>query len=163
MGKKIRISEKNIYSSKRYWYHVSTTLIDRQIKLIPWDFSEETAFNRSESEPLGKRICVAPSIEQCIVAIPYDLYSIISVYRTKNKVIAKSPNDIFDSHITQEGWITRPMTFIKLGIIDFEHVAKKLKLEHVPYEMATSGMLTSQEESLKWWKKIDVNRFLKKT
>lgn len=101
------------YSKPRYWYHISTTLCDASLRVIPWD--ERQAKNRSDAEPTGKRFCVAPSIEQCLVAVPEELGE-FSVYRTLKKVRAvKASGKIFDKHITSESWITKPVDIIRVG------------------------------------------------
>ena|SRR6185503_7268641 len=160
--KKVRI-KGNIYKNKRYWYHVSTTLKNKHELLVPWE--NDKGFNRSDTEPEGKRICVAPSIEQCITAIPYHLGAICSIYRTKSQVKAKKAKNVFDRKITQEGWIQKPTNFIKIGILKFEDVEKGLGIDSVIDEAASSFGEVSLSESrnvLKWWKKAKINRFIKK-
>lgn len=147
------------YNIKRYWYHISTTLDDQQVYLIPW--TGKKAFNRPKSEPTTKRICVAPSIEQCLAALPYYLNSIISIYRTKNELVAKEPKKVFDCHITKEGWITNPTTFIKIGILSFQDIEDGLNIPHVIPQAASSGQNTYSGRVLKWWTNIEVEKFIK--
>ena len=152
--------KKSIYGRRRYWYHVSTTLRGKKLKLVPWDSTHDKAFNRSEDEPNGKRICVSPSIEQCITAIPYDLYCRINIYRTKSPVRASKPRRIFDAKVTHEGWLHKPTTFIKIGSLNFEKVAKKLGIEHVAIEQATTDNTQAQRDVLRWWRKSRIRRFI---
>lgn len=101
------------YPRKGYWYHVSDTLRKDEITLHP----RVEGVNRCFEEPEVPRVCVAPSIEQCMTALPYCL-GIMSVYRTKYQVNAVKAINIEDAHITEEHWIIRPIKFVKIGILD---------------------------------------------
>lgn len=159
LNKKTR--KKSVYSYKRYWYHVSTTLKNNKEYLIPW--GEQEGFNRSGDEPDGNRICVAPTIEQCITAIPYVPYCTLRIYRTENKVKATKPVDVFDSKITKEGWLLEPTTFIQIGKLYLEEIAWKLNIDEVIDESASSASLQESAKVLKWWKRIRIRRFIKRT
>lgn len=152
--------KRSVYSYKRYWYHVSTTLKNNTIHLIPW--GDEDGFNRSGDEPSGNRICVSPTIEQCITAIPYDPFCVLKIYRTKDKVKALRPIGVFDSKITKEGWLLEPTTFVLLGRLYLEEIAWKLNLDEVIDESASSASLEYSGKVLRWWKKIRIRRFIKK-
>jgi hypothetical protein len=152
-------SKKDLFKNKKYWYHVSTTLKTKKQTLIPWN--ELQSSNRSMCEPSGCRICVAPTIEQCITAIPYCL-NILRIYRTEEKVIPKKATGVFDSEITNEGWLTTPTTFIKIGTLDLSTLSKKLKQEDIISESASIDDLEYCKEVLKWWKKAKIKRFIKK-
>lgn len=153
------LTRKKLYSTKRHWYHLSSTLKRLKVKLIPWD--SVSGLNRTLSEPDGDRICVAPTIEQCIVAIPYTYHSIFSIYRTESMVNATNPDDVFDSGITHEGWILEPTTFIKIGTINFENVETQLKLYSVTPEAASIGEVSVTRKALKWWKNTNIKQFIK--
>jgi len=127
---------------------------------VPWD--EIKGFNRSGDEPSGKRICVAPSVEQCITAIPYYLGTILTIYRTKSPVKAKKAKGVFDVKITQEGWIQIPTSFVKVGILKFEDVEKFLGIENVVEEAASEGLLRRSRRVLNWWNKARIRRFIKR-
>lgn len=157
MVSKARIA--SLFARKRYWYHVSTTLRKRTTTLTPWDGVK--AVNRDPTEPAGKRICVAPTVEQCIVAIPYHLGATVSIYRTKDKVMAEKPKDVFDANVTGEGWITVPTTFVKIGRLNFEDIEQGLGVEHVIEEVASNGEVPESRNSLRWWKKARIKRFVK--
>lgn len=148
-----------LFNRKRYWYHVSTTLFGNEETLTPWGTGK--GFNRSYNEPLGDRICVAPSIEQCITAIPYTLAAHLIIYRTKDKVLAAPPADVFDMFITEEGWIQNTTTFVKIGELDFDYIEKALKVENVKPEGASVGKPAYSGKVLKWWKKARIKRFIK--
>lgn len=158
------VSKKRLFKFPRYWYHLSRRLTDKEVHLIPKDDST----NRSFEEPSGARICVSPTIEQCIVAIPYDWMLTYNIYRTKKRILAKQPpkGAIFDFNITHEGWIEVPTTFVKLGVINFEKIAdflsEKYKVDIIE-EAASGGGVVYSKEVLKWWKKIKVDRFIEWT
>lgn len=149
-------SKKELFKSKKYWYHISTTLNAKRKRLIPWD--EVNSTNRSITEPPGPRICVAPTIEQCITAIPYWMET-LRIYRTEQKVLAKKALDVFDSDITDEGWLVEPTVFIKLGTLKLSELYKKLKRDIIS-ESASIDDLEYCKEVLRWWKKIKVDQFI---
>jgi len=151
--------KKFIYKRRLYWYHVSTTLKDKYIRLIPWD--EDRGFNRGGCEPIGKRICVTPSIEQCITAVPYVLETKFNIYRTKSKVKAHRPEDVFDAKVTQEGWLHEPTSFVKIGMINFRDVERGLNVLQVISEAASSSEPRQSGKVLKWWKQACIKRFVK--
>lgn len=161
MLKNKKIRNKSIYNRPRYWYHVSTTLENKLEHLIPRDF--EAGFNRTPSEPLGSRICVSPTIEQCIVAIPYHLGDTIAIYRTVNKVSAKAPEGVFDKNVTDEGWLEESTDFVKIGMLDFQLVETKLKIKNVIPPSASGDEPAYCGKVLKWWKKAKIKRFIEKT
>jgi hypothetical protein len=148
------MARKTIYKRKRYWYHVSTTLKDKYITLIPW--SGTASSNRSSTEPQGKRICVAPTIEQCIAAVPYILAEKFNIYRTRKPTIANEPRGIFDAKVTQEGWLHDPTQFVKVGILKFGDVEKTLGIEQVIGEAASGNDPRQVCKLLKWRKKARI-------
>lgn len=154
------VSKKNLFKTKRHWYHVSTTLKRKKIHLIPWDESKST--NRSGDEPEGARICVAPTIEQCITAIPYYMDTLY-IYKTENMVLPRKAIGVYDAHITDEGWLEEPTTFVKIGTLYLNTLARKLKQEDVISESASSDSLEYCREVLRWWRKSKIDRFIKTT
>ena len=156
------VTKKRLYKFPRYWYHLSKTLKEKEITLTPIDDST----NRSYEEPAGARICVAPTIEQCITALTYNLHQTFYIYRTKNIIKAKEPseNAIFDVEITNEGWIEIPMTFVKIGKLDFDRIVDILleNNKEIIEESASSGNVIYCEEVLRWWKKLKVKRFIER-
>jgi len=147
------------YDNCRYWYHVSTTLKHKHEILIPWD--ENRGFNRSGNEPDGKRICVSPTIEQCITAIPYSWVEIISIYRTKIRVKAYASTGVFDAKVTGERWLHVPTPFVKIGILNFSKVEKKFNVDNVIPEAASSGDITSSAAVFRWWKNANIKSLIK--
>lgn len=150
---------RGVFTHKRYWYHVSTTLRKRNHHLIPW--GTRKGFNRGEDEPEGKRICVAPSVEQCITAIPYYMTTKCNIYRTKNRVRPIKAAKVFDSAVTQEGWLQEPTDFVKIGTIDFVKIEKALNVDGVINEAASQGEHKYSRKVLRWWKKANIKRFIK--
>lgn len=155
--------KKYLYKIPRYWYHVSSTLNRRNVKLTPRDDS----VGRAMDEPPGARICVAPSIEQCITALPYCVWKKYYIYRTENKIIASRPlkNAIYDGEITQEGWILEKMNFIKLGSINFDKISAFLieKNKEMIDESASGDSIEYSKEVLRWWKRVDIKKFIEYT
>jgi len=152
--------KKSLYNRRKYWYHVSTTLKGKHIRLIPW--GEDEASNRSGDEPRGKRICVAPTVEQCITAIPYYMATVCTIYRTKSPVEAHRPKNVFDSRVTNEGWLKHPTNFVKIGILKFQDVERGIGVKDVISEAASSDDIKYSKEVLAWWKKAKIKRFIKR-
>lgn len=118
------------------------TLNKRKLKLSPRIRGE----NRSDSEPRVARICVAPSIEHCLTAVPYSNYK-FNVYRTLRKVRAKPAMEIIDAGVTKEHWITKRVNWIQVGMIDLSEF-------NAPYECASACEdLDLVRETLKKWQK----------
>jgi hypothetical protein len=115
------------YKVARYWYHVSSTLTEKFYLIDPVGFEDHK--NYDDTEPTCDRFCVAPSIEKCLVAIPYCIHQTLTVYRTLSKEIASNPTDVFDRHITHEGWILSPVNVVLIGTIDFTTIPPWLALE----------------------------------
>jgi hypothetical protein len=157
MNFKEKINEKDLFKIPRYWYHISTTLKHKRIRLKPRD--NDAGFNRNDSEPEVKRTCVGPSISHCFAAVPYDSDDTFNIYRTSRKVKAVRPYDIYDSHITLEGWLLRPVSFIKIGSLSLLYVQNKLG--SVIQESASSGSLRRTTKVLKWWQNKDLTRFIR--
>ena len=129
--------------------------------LTPRDF--EGGFNRTPAEPLGKRICVSPTIEQCLTAIPYSLSDVVMIYRTKDKVMATKPEGVFDINVTNEGWLEEPTSFVRVGYLDFNQIEEALKIKNVIPQAASSSEPKYSGRVLKWWRKARINRFVKKS
>lgn len=161
MQTKKLLRKKSVYASRRYWYHISTTLKHNSVLLKPYG-NVEKAFNRSWNEPDTPRICVAPSIVQCITAVPYYPCTKFTIYRTKNKVKAKPAVNVFDANITKEGWIHKPTIFVKIGELDFEDVEKGEKIEYVIPEAASDGVPDCSRKVLRWWKSKNIWKYVKR-
>lgn len=142
------------YSKKRYWYHFSSSFKKvGEFVFYPWGLNDKKmpVCNRDPAEPKGNRIPVAPSYEQCLTALQLLPYCKFNIYRTKKKVIAKEPVDIFDSSITHEGWIEIPTLFVRVGTLDMQ----KINTENIS-DAAVIGLLSESKETLNEWKKLNV-------
>jgi hypothetical protein len=102
---------------RHFYYHVTQKKWPKRITLSPRKIGEHRAID----EPEINRICVSPSIEECIIALGSCLkyYSNINIYRTVSKVYAYNSYDIPDSHITQEKWLINPTRFMKIGAVNY--------------------------------------------
>lgn len=65
-----------------------------------------------------KRICVAPTIEQCLVAVVGSTNDYYYVYRTVTKASKTVPAfGVMDAPLTQERWFCRPRKFMLCAMI----------------------------------------------
>jgi hypothetical protein len=143
---------------KKYWYHISTLLDKRGTFILdPWDSSK--AKNRCPEEPEGKRIPVSPSIEQCLIAIPLYRGALVNIYKTKNKVDAQEPIDVYDSSITEEHWITEPTEFEYIGRLDTDDFINNDKID---YEVCCYDDVEESEKMLKIWKMVEIEKYIEK-
>lgn len=153
-----------LYTKRRYWYHVSTTLKRKELRLTP--LNEQQSTNRGTGEPPGARICVAPTIEQCITAIPFGCRGGFAIYRTKSPVLATRPSptrDIFDWKVTREGWLLKSTNFIKIGSIRLSDIRRREKIDDISEAPAAcNSSLKDSIKSLKWWRSLKLRqRYLK--
>lgn len=91
-------------TAKRYWYHVSTNYLGSKAKLYPRN-------PRLSTEPSVDRICVAPSVAQCLAAIYVCNYESIYIYRTAIPRVAFHAHNVCDAYFTKEKWLRTPTTF----------------------------------------------------
>jgi hypothetical protein len=153
------MTQQKLYSEKRYWYHLSSTLKKKKERLSPRDNDE--GFNRTSFEPNTRRICVSPTLEQCLAAIPYGKHDTYTIYRTSKKVRAKPPRDVFDSHLTQEGWFSSPTVFVRVGVLDFEKIlTPKGTRQKIISQAASLGFPDMSLKVYKWWLKVDPWKFV---
>jgi hypothetical protein len=97
------------WQDPRYWYFITQVDMGKTMSLNP-----RVPKGMHEDEPYIKRICVAPSAANCMTAI--DLYDgNLYVYRTRRKVKARIPHDVYDQHITNEQWL---MTKTRFTLVD---------------------------------------------
>lgn len=98
-----------------------------------WDFSEGVISpricQRVPDEPEMARICVAPTVEQCILAIGHweDYFSSgkeFRIYKTEEETTTAI--DIIDSHLTGERWLTKPSLF------KYVRTIKELEINALP-------------------------------
>jgi len=112
--------------------------------VVPRLFADSS--NREEYEPKVNRFCVAPTIQQCLLAVCTVLCTHHYIYRTVNRVkpiapfIPEEDKDKkfslpFDCSITNEGWIVRKTKFKCIGSI---YLTKNI---HFNQEAACYGCL----------------------
>ena len=102
---------------RQFYYHITQKKWPKRITLTPRNKGDHRAVN----EPEVSRICVSPSIEECVIALGTCLicHFNINIYRTVSKVSAINPYDVTDSHITKEKWLIKPTRFMKVGTINY--------------------------------------------
>ena len=143
------------HDERRYWYHLSSRL-DKRGKFVLKPWGDERAVNRDfANEPDNKRICVAPTIPQCLTALPQSSVD-LNIYRTLRKVKAEKPVGVFDAKITQEGWLTKPIMFVYIGTIKFRDMENEFGNQFWPEDAAcASGSdqneLVTSKEALEEW------------
>ena len=153
------LRNKCLYTRPRYWYHISTTLSKQLEYLTPWSNSMKT-FNRGPCEPNNERICVAPTVEQCLTAVPYAPGDTFTVYRTARKCKANKPSEVHDAHITGEGWIQEPMMFQRFGVLSLPRLSKSIGKDIIE-EAGSNVCLQRCGKVLKWWQRRNLKRHIK--
>jgi len=129
---------------KQYYYHITEQNWDKEILLYP----KENGDNRDEEETKTPRICVAKTIEGCLIAIYLQDLNTINIYRTKEKVLAQSPIGVCDSKITGEMWITKPTKFVFINNLD-----NKINRKIHYIDRCNVGLLGDGEEGSKKWQR----------
>jgi hypothetical protein len=111
-------------TTKQYYYHITQKRWSNKKILKPRSYGA----NRGHGEPDDLRICVAPTIEGCLLALGscLEYYKTTYVYRTSNKVIAKKPYEVDDAKITGEMWLIRPTTFDLYGRVILRELPETL-------------------------------------
>ena len=129
-------------SLPNFLFHVTTKKSwGKQVQLTP----RKTGKNRAIGEPEIKRICVAPTISRCFIAIPYEETETYYIYRTLRKVQGYYPYDVFDSRITREKWLISPISFIKIGVVP-NHLLKLFPEEsNLEYEKQRKSLKVIRE------------------
>lgn len=100
----------------RFYYHVTNQDFGKEVVLIPRKYGD----NRSDEEPQLPRICVAPTIEGCLISLGLNCIDVdkqLNIYRTKYKVETMKPYDVCDAYITGERWVVDPTSFVRYGTI----------------------------------------------
>jgi hypothetical protein len=99
------------WSKPKYWYHITDAT----------NWSDEQTLNPIEHIgyecPYIKRICVAPTVPQCLAAICF-WKGKLRVYRTMHKHRAAKAMFVSDQEITDEHWLFEECKFIFLEHID---------------------------------------------
>ena len=152
--------KRSIFKTPRYWYHVSSTLSDKKVYLKPWDNSK--GFNRTNNEPDVPRICVAPSVEHCLTAIPYYPGDKYVIYRTARKIKATQAHGVFDASVTKEGWIEKPCMFVRVGTLSLPQVSEG-EGKDIICETASGDDIRQCGKVLAWWKRSYLRKYIKRS
>jgi hypothetical protein len=146
------------YKQKRFWYHISTKLKKRgEFCLQPW--GREDSENRDPEEPDGIRIPVAPSLEQCLTALNIYPNHTYQIYRTKEEMSVTSPKGIFDSKVTNEGWILNPTIFVRVGSLNMTWLKDDENIGSI-FDACCVGKVRFSRFALKKWLAHDVHRYV---
>lgn len=105
----------------RFYYHVTEKCgwKDR-VRLFPRENSHPGVHCRCPEEPDIARICVSPSVEQCMVSVDVVDEQRVYVYRTARRLLASHPFNVCDSRLTGERWLLKPTVFVKVGYFNGE-------------------------------------------
>lgn len=127
----------------QFFLHLTHEDWGPKTKLWPKDIG----YNRPVSEPKVPRICVAPTLSKCLVAIgvPHDnAEGHIYIYRTYHKCRAAYPFKVCDVSVTSERWIKKPTTFVLVGMVHYDWIENIL---WYPCGSPTKGELRKQTEA----------------
>ncbi len=138
---------------KQFYYHISTeplhTSESGEVTLKPRDYGD----NRAQEEPDDARICVAPSVPHCLIALgtlATEYGDNLFIYRTKNKVVGKPSYNVPDAHITKERWLTRQTKFVLTS-----KVAVSYRLIDVMCELGCVGSVGCIKQQSRALKKLE--------
>lgn len=110
-------------------FHLTVRDFGEKVTLIP----QEKGQHRPYQEPEVPRICVAPTISGCLLALGplFCFDDRVYVYQTNAPTL--EPYDVLDSHLTGERWIVQPAFFIlRFSFYISEELDDLLaKVEHV--------------------------------
>lgn len=100
----------------RFFYHITDQPWDDIVTLHP----RVDGYYRGEDEPEVARICVAPSLFHCVLAIPYNRHKKepYKLYVTAEKVRPYKPYGIYDARKTHEKWIREECVFRFVKYVD---------------------------------------------
>jgi len=141
----------------RYWYHV-TDKAQWGAKVVLQPRVPSTFAIDEAGEPIEdcdtKRICVGPTPAHCLTAIGPS--SCFFIYRTfkKLKAIKPTTKQVPDVSITQERWLKRPTTFVRVKEITRKHIKRLLDLDLVVRGSNLPQDLTEQKKDLEKIKAI---------
>jgi len=101
-----------------FFYHISRTPLHTGSDETSFEMVPRYVSSGEYELEQNKRICVAPTIEQCINAIAVGAQEFFYVYRTVRKTSQSYvPFGVFDSPITQERWFLKGRMFKLSAII----------------------------------------------
>lgn len=91
------------------WYHVSTENLGKSVTMHP-----RTPLTISDGESKTPRICVCPSVAQCLIAMP-GTGDRVYIYAAKGTP-RPAPRSVWDRATTEEHWFLDPVEFTRVGI-----------------------------------------------
>lgn len=135
-------------------YHITSKYLGKKVILNP---------NNSEVED-DSCICVGPSIEQCLLALPerhFDLNKRLYVYYTTSS--GSKPAREFDCIVTQERRFYKPVEFSFLGKLD-KDVSEMCKfwVHNDKYGVEANYLTSKERKSIFRIKLNAIKRFCKK-
>ena len=108
---------------EKHFFHLTNKKWAKEIILKPKTLDQLPLPNRCDDEPDFPKICVAPTIEGCLVALAgHCWFSPILIYRTAEPAQSVKPWDVVDSDVTGERWITQECKFIRVGQLGKVHL-----------------------------------------
>ena len=100
----------------RHFFHLTNKKWGKEIILKPKTTDQLPLPNRCDNEPDVPKICVALTVEGCLIALAnHCWYSPIQIYRTAEPVQSVKPWEVDDADITGERWITQECKFVQVG------------------------------------------------
>lgn len=115
------------WHDSRYWYFITQEDMGQTMSLNP-----RCPINKCDDEPLAKRICVAPTAANCMNAIDLNLGNLY-VYRTRRKVKARVPYNVYDSDITKEHWLMSRTRFTLVEVLSLTDEYGWLNIGHTDH------------------------------
>lgn len=123
----------------QFFYHITESRWPRYKRLSPKRVYQE-------DEPQVSRICVSPTISQCISAVGSN--SRRYIYRTLHRVSGQYPWQVADVRITRERWLRKPTTFIRIGDIHPDIFREMLETISIPTPAGYKDELERQAASV---------------
>ena len=166
----------NSYFSMGQWLDNNSRLVNQKIRtqhnpcmfyhvssepLTPLEYDERPFVMHPQLIKSGewtietvKRICVAPTVEQCILAIATKADPNFYIYRTvRSSTQSYLPFGVFDSPLTQERWFRSKRTFKLVGIVPSDRywlydINERYRTEYLPDYRGSAGDFPSQHREL---------------
>ena len=123
-----------------FWYHLTTRNFGTHVTLIP----RAKGLFRPDNEPEIPRICVAPTMHQCLLALGTCLDNDINVYAAGG-----DPTPCWgvkDSEVTDEHWFLEPTTFTYSGTIELTGELDFYLSQVVPFGITEQSVIDKLEQ-----------------
>jgi len=146
---------------KKHYYHITQKEWEKEVTLFPRKIGD----NRPNEEPKTARICVAPTLAHCLIALGQSLseHCFLFVYRTKHPVKAESPYGVADSHITKEMWLKTPTQFKRVRTFSDKELDSLYSLLPCQVGERDRNVLANQKRSLEKLQKELVKKTISRT